>query len=130
MSERRSVTLQQVWACGVASVRLPQGVRTVIGQLLGDASSAELAVALECDDVETLKNVALASDTVLAAPHRAVEEEVAAGSLRPLAVSGLPALYSDMGVVTLRGRTPSPMADLIIRRLPAAGSKTKRVALA
>ena len=125
LSARRSVTLQQVWSHGVASVRLPLGVRAVIGRLLGDDPATELAVALECDDIETLKNVALASDTVLAAPHRAVQQEVAAKDLHPLSVAGLPPLFSDMGVVTLRGRTPSPMADLIIRRLPSAGSITK-----
>ena len=66
----------------------------------------------------------MACDTVLAAPHAAVAAEVSAGSLRPLTVSGLPPLFSSMGVVTLRGRTPSPMADLIMRRLPSVGSAT------
>ena len=122
---RKSVTLQQLWSYGVASVRLPVGVRAVIGRLLAAGSAAELPVALECDDVETLKSVALASDTVLAAPHAAVADEVAAGALHPVAVPGLPPLFSDMGVVTLRGRTPSPMADLVMRRLPSAGSKAR-----
>jgi DNA-binding transcriptional LysR family regulator len=126
LAGRKSVTLQQVWSHGVASVRLPVGVRSLIGRLLGTAAPNELSVALECDDVETLKAVALGCDSVLAAPHAAVEQEVAAGALHPLAVAGLPPLFSDMGVVTLRGRTPSPMADLIIRRLPSAGSKTRR----
>jgi hypothetical protein len=36
-----------------------------------------------------------------------------------LRVAGLPPLFSMMGIVTLRGRTPSPMADTIMKRLPA-----------
>ena len=36
-------------------------------------------MALECDDVEVLKDVALACDSVLAAPHAAVAQEVADG---------------------------------------------------
>lgn len=81
-----------------------------------------LALVLECDDVEVLKAVASACDCVLAAPHAAVERETAAATLHALAVAGLPPLFSSMGVVTLRGRTPAPMADLIIRRPPAAGA--------
>jgi len=120
LAGRKPVSLQQVWGHGVASVRLPEGVRTVIARLLAEDGSIEASVALECDDVQTLKNVALACDLVLAAPHAAVEQEVTAGTLHALVVAGLPPLYSDMGVVTLRGRTPSPMADLIIRRLPSS----------
>jgi hypothetical protein len=49
----------------------------------------------------------------------------ASASLLGLAVPGLPPLYAEMGIVTLRGRTPSPMADLIVRRIPmlAAGGE-------
>ena len=115
LARRRSVDLEQVWACGVASVRLPQAVRSALARLLGVASPAELSLALECDDVDVLKAVALGCDVVLAAPHAAVEQEVAGGTLRALSVTGLPPLSSSMGIVTLRGRTPSPMADLVIR---------------
>jgi DNA-binding transcriptional LysR family regulator len=119
LSAHKSVTLAQLWSFGVASVRLPIAVRVALGRLLDAGSSEELRVALECDDVETLKAVALASDTVLASPHAAVEQELAARALQALSVTGLPPLFSDMGVVSLRGRTPSPMADLIVRRLPS-----------
>ena len=120
---QKTVTLQQVWAHGVLTVRLPNRVRAVIAQLLGLASPDALAVALECDNVKVLTEVALASDSVLAAPLGAVAPDVAAGTLRPLRVTGLPALSSDAGVVTLRGRTPSPMAELIIDRLPTHSLK-------
>lgn len=115
----KSVTLQQLWSHGVLSVRLPAGVRAVVSRLLGLASATELSLALECDDVQLLKEVALACDSVLAAPHAAVSREVEAGKLQPLEVKGLPSQASEMGVVTLRGRTPSPMAELMIGRLPA-----------
>jgi DNA-binding transcriptional LysR family regulator len=121
LAKRRTVTLEQMWAYGVASVRVPNGVREVLAKLLGLGSGASLALALECDDVELLKAVALDCDSVLAAPHRAVAAEVATSTLKPLVVVGLPALGSEMGVVTLRGRTPSPMAELILGRLPSGG---------
>jgi len=120
MARRRSVALEQVWSHGVASVRLPQAVRTTLARLLGIASPAELSLALECDDVEVLKAFALGCDVVLAAPHAAVEREVSDGTLLALSVAGLPPLSSSMGIVTLRGRTPSPMAEEIMARLRAA----------
>lgn len=116
----RPVTLKQLWPYGVLSVRLPAGVRSAVARALGLASGDLLSLALECDDVEILREVALDGDSVLAAPHAAVAQEVAAGRLRRLDVKGLPALAAEMGIVTLRGRTPSPMAALVIDRLPAA----------
>lgn len=119
LARHRAVTLQQLWTYGVLSVRLPVEVRGVIAQLLGLPSAAELSLALECDDVELLKDIALECDSVLAAPHAAVAQEVETGRLRALEVKGLPLSASEMGVVTLNGRTPSPMARLLMSRLPA-----------
>ncbi|MET0542181.1 MAG: LysR family transcriptional regulator [Variovorax sp.] len=122
LSMQKAATLKQVWDCGVMSVRLPVEVRAVIAKLLDLASPADLALALECDDVNMLKNIVLACDSVLAAPHAAVAEAVAAGTLRPLPVEDLPPLSSQMGVVTLHGRTPSPMAEIMIARFPISAS--------
>jgi len=119
---RESVTLKQLWTHGVLSVRLPVDVRAVLSRLLGIGSPAELSLALECDDVGLLKDVALACDSVLAVTHAAVTQEVATGRLHRLEVTGLPSLSPEMGFVTLRGRTPSPMAELIISRLPTPGA--------
>jgi hypothetical protein len=57
------------------------------------------------------------SESVLAAPHAAVAEEVATGELKLLEVPELPTVAAQMGVVMLRGRTPSPMAELILERI-------------
>jgi hypothetical protein len=50
-------------------------------------------------------------------PSVAVRSEVAAGALRQLTVKGLPPMSSATGIVTLRGRTLSPMAKVILARL-------------
>ncbi|MDM0112361.1 LysR family transcriptional regulator [Variovorax sp. J22R133] len=121
IGRKSSVTLQHVWKYGVLSVRLPSDVRAVVSLLLGHASAAELSLALECDDLDVLKAVALACDSALAAPHAAVEQEVAAGRLHPLKMADMPSMTAQMGIVTLRGRTPSPMAELLISRLPSSG---------
>jgi len=126
LPERKPAALAQLWSHGVATVRLPEQVRLTLGRLLGAGSSGELSLALECDDLQVLKSTALACDLVLAAPHRAVAAEVAGGALRALAVTGLPPLFSLPGVVTLRGRTPSPMAEQVIGMLPAAPASHAR----
>jgi DNA-binding transcriptional LysR family regulator len=103
----------------VASVRLPKSVGALLARLLELPPSATPPLALECDEVEVLKQTALASDAVIGAPHAAVQGELRSGALRALRVAGLPPLFSMMGIVSLRGRTPSPMADTIMKRLPA-----------
>jgi DNA-binding transcriptional LysR family regulator len=125
LPERRPVAVRQLWSYGVAAVRLPQEVRLTLAGLLGLESSA-MSLALECDDVQVLKSTALACDLVLASPHRAVETEVAAKALRAVAVADLPPLFSLPGLVTLRGRTPSPMAEHVISLLPSTPVADKR----
>ena len=119
LAARRSIRLGELWAHGVASVRLPKSVGAALARLLELPPHAPLPIALECDDVEVLKKTALDSDIVLAAPHAAVVAELQAGALHKLRVTGLPPLFSNMGIVTLRGRTPSPMAEEILARLRA-----------
>ena len=119
LPRRKPVTLQQIHAHGIASVRVPEVVRALLAKLLGVPASDDLKFALECDDLDLLKTVAQQSDAVLGAPHAAVARELAARTLRPLEVVGLPVVAAQMGVVRLRGRTPSPMASLILAQLPA-----------
>jgi DNA-binding transcriptional LysR family regulator len=82
--------------------------------LLGLANGAALPLAVECDDVGLLKQIALATDTVLASTHPAVQAEVAAGQFRQLEMQGLPRLHSAMGIVSLKGRSHSPMAQFAV----------------
>lgn len=87
--------------------------------MLGLATDASLRIALECDDIDVLKKTSLNSDAVLALPYLAVQREIKTGALRRLVVEGLPPMYSATGIVTLRGRTLSPMAKVILDRMRA-----------
>ena len=118
LAAQPAVSLAQLWSFGVASVRLPRPVLATLARLIGLPAGATPTLALECDDVDTLKHVALATDTVLAAPDASVAALVEQHVLVHVALAGLPPLFSEMGVVTLRGRTPSPMAEVIVDRLP------------
>ena len=99
---------------GLASVRLPQEIRAAVGRLLGLADDAPLPLAVECDDVGLLKQIALSTDTVLASTHPAVRAEEAAGQFVRLVMAGLPPLHSAMGIVSLKGRSHSPMAQFAV----------------
>ncbi|MFC5608286.1 LysR family transcriptional regulator [Variovorax soli] len=118
LADTGPVSLPEAWRYGALAIRVPVGVRSVIARMLGLPSADELKVALECDDANLLTRVTLESDSVLVAAHAAVAGEVAAGRLKLLEIRDLPLLQAQAGVVTLRGRTPSRMAELIISRLP------------
>ena len=119
LARRRSVPIREVWQYGVVTVRLPQGVRTLLSRLLDAEPGAPLPLALECDNLHVLRKVAMHSESVLASPHAAVVDEVTSGALKKLVVPELPTVAAHIGTVTLRGRTPSPMARLILERLAA-----------
>jgi DNA-binding transcriptional LysR family regulator len=117
---RRSVAPEALVDYGIASVRLPAEIRTLLKQLFGLAAGDNLPVALECDDVHLLKRVALSTNTVLASTDVAVRDEVNAHRLHRLALRGLPALHNEMGIVSLRGRSHSPMAAFAVEFLDKA----------
>lgn len=53
----------------------------------------------------------LSTDTVIGVSDAVVRVEVRAGSLIQLTVDDLPEIFAEMGIVTVRNRTPSPMAQ-------------------
>ena len=110
----KSCTFATAWSYGVAGTRLPPAVKTALANLLGLTAGSELSLALECDDVELLQRVALSSDTILGITDAAASAAVEAGTLLPLKIKRMPILYSEMGIVSLRNRSPSPMAGRAI----------------
>ncbi|HSV52434.1 MAG TPA: LysR family transcriptional regulator [Burkholderiaceae bacterium] len=116
---RAKVQARDMVPFGLATVRLPEALLGSIRRLLGLEAQAPLPFALECEDVGTLKSVALATDTVLASTHASVHAEVTAGLLVPVTLDGAPALYAETGLVALRGRSHSPMAQYVLGRLTA-----------
>ena len=102
-------TLARAWRFGVAATKLPDALRALLVRRLGLPGEG-LALALECDDFALLRAIALSTDTVMAATDAAVRSDVRAGLLVEVTVKDFPDAYSEMGIVTLRDRTPSPMA--------------------
>ncbi|HUP07777.1 MAG TPA: LysR family transcriptional regulator [Caldimonas sp.] len=120
----RRCTFAQAWAHGVATSRLPLVVRRALGRLLGLRKGETPAFALECDDVSILRGLALTTDAACALTHAAAKADVAAGRLVPLEVDGLPRLASEMGIVSLQGRTHAPLA---VRAIALMGGVARTV---
>lgn len=106
---------------GVASVRVPEKILLVLGSLMGLPEGVRLPLALECDDLHLLKAVAMGTDTVLACADAGALQEVADGRLVRLNTPGIPAQFSDLGVVSLKGRSYSPMAQYAVDFLAELG---------
>ncbi|OYT94074.1 MAG: LysR family transcriptional regulator [Burkholderiales bacterium PBB3] len=104
------VTGADVLKYGLASVQVHDSILLFLGPLMGLPAGTRMPVALECDDLGLLKKVTLETDTILACPLAGAQAELAAHSLVPIAVAGLPTLGSDLGVVALKGRSFSPLA--------------------
>ncbi|HTD05509.1 substrate-binding domain-containing protein, partial [Undibacterium sp.] len=128
----------EVLAYPLASVRLPAAVSEELARYLGLPSPEDLALHLVCDNPSVLTYVALHSDGILMSTYAAVSAELSKGKLVALELPNQPALFADMGVVTLAGRTLSPAAAWLVDRmqayadqlseqfLPANGGKKRR----
>jgi DNA-binding transcriptional LysR family regulator len=121
--EGRAVDSKDLLRFGLGSVKLPKFVRDTLSQMLALDEGTPLPLSVECDDVPTLLQVGRESDTVLLVIHAAAAEEVAMGQLVRLPMRDAPAIHAEMGIVSLRGRSLSPMAEAVIALLRQIGPK-------
>lgn len=117
LASQSQITLSDLRQYGLASVRIPPKARRQLMQLFKLRSEGDLPLSLECDDVATLKQVCLGSDTILAVVKAAVSEEVVRGQVHAVQLRGAVDLYSELGIVSLHGRSHSPIAIHLCRRL-------------
>ena len=105
---------------GIASVRVPESVQLGLGALLGLGEGKRLPLAVECDDLTLLKSLALTTDTVIGSTDAGSLQDVEGARLVRLVIVDIPALYADMAIVSLKGRSYSLMAqfavDFIVRQ--------------
>lgn len=88
-----------------------------------DLRITRVPLVLECDDLSLLKALALGSDTVIGSTDVGTVQDVQAGQLVRLDVVDILPLFSDMAIVSLKGRSYSLMAqfavDFIVRQAQA-----------
>jgi len=100
----------EAWTFGVAVPKVPPEMKVQLARLLGLPAGQEPEFALECDNFALLRDVALSTDTVLGATYAALLNDLEAGRLVPLRMPEASSLVTNLGIVSLRHRTTSPMA--------------------
>jgi DNA-binding transcriptional LysR family regulator len=108
------VQLADIVHYGVACVRLPDEVALGLGSRLGLSAGQRFPLALECDDLNLLKYIALSTDTVLAYPKSSAQNDVASGRLVPLVVADFAQVSANVGIVSLKGRSLSLMSQFAV----------------
>jgi DNA-binding transcriptional LysR family regulator len=106
----KSMLMADMAPFGFATGRLPLPVQANLRRLMGIAESDELPIAVECDDILSLKAIIRATDTIMIGTPALVEEEIASGALLALTITDQPKSQSHLAIVALRGRTFSPVA--------------------
>jgi DNA-binding transcriptional LysR family regulator len=110
----RPCTFAQAWEHGLASGWLPAPMRALVARLVGLPAGTDPVPSVQCDDMTLLRTVALGTDTVFASSDAWVRDDVRSGTLVQLDIEDLPEVHSEMGIVTLLNRTPSPVAQRAI----------------
>lgn len=108
----RTCRFADAWRFGLGTTRVPAPLESLIARLIGLSAGQTPVPALQTEDMGLLRSLALSTDTVIVAPEAWARDGSDAGALVRLKVRDLPPVYSEMGLVQLRRRTPSPMARL------------------
>jgi DNA-binding transcriptional LysR family regulator len=108
---RHQISMADTVAFGLATGILPAAVQTLLLGLMNRTVDEGLPIALECDDFNALKAIALASDAILVGSEDLLGSEIESGLLHLLALVDLPQQTAQLGVISLRGRSLSPVAE-------------------
>lgn len=113
-------TFEEAWEYGIASVKLPEPMKAGLGMLLQQSSKNMLQLALECDDIHLLHQLAINTDTVVASTDLAAKPWCDQKKLIQLKTIDFPELYSSISVVRLAKRALSPVAQFAIQQFKKA----------
>lgn len=106
----KSCTLTEAWEFGVSSVKISDTTNRKIAKALRLPMGQSPVLALQCNNHAVLTSLALSTDTVLISTPNAVRSDLQSGALVCLTVTDMPSVVTRFGIVTLRNRTPSPIA--------------------
>jgi DNA-binding transcriptional LysR family regulator len=121
------VKAAQILPYGVASVRVPEPMLALLGTLMGLENGRSMPLAIECDDLNLLKTIAMTTNTVVACPDAGSVKEVESRQLVHLQVSDLPPMFNEMGLFALKGRSYSPMAQFAVDYFVRVGAEQAAV---
>lgn len=109
-------TFEQAWVYGIASVKLPGPLKAGLGLLLQQSNQNLPQLALECDDVNLLHQLAVNTDTVVASTDLAAKPWLENKQLVILNIIDFPTLFSNISIVSLEKRAMSPVALYAIEK--------------
>lgn len=107
-------SFEQAWQYGLASVKLPDMLKVGLATLLQHSKEKQLQLALECDDVNLLHQLAVNTDTIVASTDLAAKPWLEKKQLVMLKTSDFPELFSNISIVSLSNRALSPVAQYAI----------------
>ena len=111
---KKKHTFEDAWQYGIASVKLPEPMKAGLGLLLRQNSQNLPQLALECDDIHLLHQLAMNTNSVVASTDLAAKPWCDQKKLVKLNTSDFPELYSSIAIVTLAKRALSPVANYTI----------------
>lgn len=112
LAGKRGLTLQDLRNERLASVQLPGSIRKGLQRAFGTGQASPIAIA--CDNVYLLKDLARRTDVILACTEEALREELAAGEFVALDLQQFRPAMVRVGAVTLKNRSRSPAVALFI----------------
>ena len=130
LAKRKECAVADLLPYGIGAGKLPQDVALHLGKGMGLPDGTPVTLAVECDDVQLLKRVALESDTIIIGTDDLLSSEIRSRSMVALPITDFPADFanSQVGVVSLAGRTPSPAAAYLMDALYRLGTAATKEA--
>jgi len=117
---RRTLAPSDLFEFPVAGPNPPEWAEQWMKRAMPRHDTRRTPMTVKCDDYLLTKVIVLNSDCISAAPRSLLRTEVEAGNLRILEVNGRP-MRSEMGVVTMAGRSLAPATEALVRILKESG---------
>jgi DNA-binding transcriptional LysR family regulator len=130
LAAHKECSLADLLPYGLGSAKLPQDFALHLGKSMGLPDGTPVTLAVECDDIQLLKRVALQSDTAIIATDDLVAAEIKSRAMVALPITDFPTdlSHSQIGIVSLAGRTPSPAAAYLMDALAQLGNAATKAA--
>lgn len=119
LSSARRVTRKDLLNYPIVTPKMPVWARQWFADAVDPKSTLNPNrnfATVECESYSMLKRMVIASDCISAALQSTISNEVAQGNLVALPIKA-PALKTKAGIVHLRGRTLSPLAEAFVHEV-------------
>lgn len=117
---RRNVPAAELLPFGLAGTPLPRETAARLSRAMGVAPDGRMPMAVECADIHLLQRIALDSDTVVIGNADLLAEPLRRKQIHEVVPADLPRQHWPLGIVSLEGRTPSPVAAYAMKFLAQA----------